>query len=755
MKKELLAPAGDIEAGYAAFYYGADAVYLGLKQFSARATATNFDENELNEFVGFAHSKGKKVYVAVNTLTQEAELPQLLQTLDICSNCRADAVILQDLGVARIIRESYPELEMHASTQMAVHNKEGALALQKYGFSRVVLARELSLAEIKEIAAIPGLETEAFIHGALCYSYSGMCMFSSLESGRSANRGKCLYPCRSLFDGPEGEKHYFSMKDLALQEDILRMPVTSLKIEGRKKSALYVAAVTDYYRQILDGKGAVAQKEENIKQIFSRPWSKFHFNGKDKTVTEPEFVGHRGLPVGRIEQIIKGKICFHTRHRIGRHDGIQIEIPGQEKPFGFSVQNMCVKGKNVFTAESGEEVLLQLPPQSPRMEKGYKLYLASASEVKGAYDYQKPKPGEFRRKYPLEVALAVDAQTVKAECQGVVKEISGSFAVAEQADKAENSIREAFAKTGNTEFVLKKLTIDNSDKRFVPASLLNELRRNLYAAIEPFKKQGVLPATEIAEKRIKPAWIVKTDDLAVLRQIDLAEADEIIVQLSSKTTIDELRALPKNKLRLALPALCRHPAAYMPLITKLLNSGYRKWEVGNYWGLSVLPECGIDLSFDNTLYMMNSQALQAAKEMGAMRVALSVEDCLDNMKQLINNASLPLVLPVYQDVPLYTSAVCIRSNPCKVCPRGEKRFMLTREGKRYEVLSQNCQTILLAEKPLCFAGEAPEIPADYYRVDFLYRKYTPAEAAQIWERVRKFKDVDKCGKGNLLFNRNF
>ena len=144
MKTELLAPAGDIEAGYAALFYGADAVYLGLQQFSARATATNFSEENLNEFVGYAHHLGRKVYAAVNTLVQEKELSDLLKSLDICSRCKVDAVILQDLGVARIIRESYPELEMHASTQMAVHNKEGALALQKEGFSRVVVARELT-----------------------------------------------------------------------------------------------------------------------------------------------------------------------------------------------------------------------------------------------------------------------------------------------------------------------------------------------------------------------------------------------------------------------------------------------------------------------------------------------------------------------------------------------------------------------------------------------------------------------------------
>ena len=157
MKQELLAPAGDIEAGYAALFYGADAVYLGLKQFSARATATNFDEKNLGEFTSYAHSLGRKVYVALNTLIKESEIDDLMKNLDICVRCGIDALIVQYLGVSRVVKNKYSELELHASTQMAVHNKEGALALQKAGFSRVVVARELTLNEIKEIANIPNL----------------------------------------------------------------------------------------------------------------------------------------------------------------------------------------------------------------------------------------------------------------------------------------------------------------------------------------------------------------------------------------------------------------------------------------------------------------------------------------------------------------------------------------------------------------------------------------------------------------------
>lgn len=754
-KKELLAPAGDLEAGYAALFYGADAVYLGLKRFSARATAANFDEGELNEFVGFAHARGKKVYAAVNTLVEEDELTELLKSLDICSRCRVDAVILQDFGAARIVREKYPELELHASTQMAVHNKEGALALKKLGFSRVVLARELSLAEIKDIASIPGLETEAFIHGALCYSYSGMCLFSSLECGRSANRGKCLYPCRAEFEGENGGRHYFSMKDMALKDDVLKMPVTSLKIEGRKKNALYVAAVTDYYRRILDGKGCDTAREENIKQIFSRPWSEFHLHGKDKTVVEPDFVGHRGLPAGRIEQVFKGRISLHVRHDVARHDGIQIDVPGEERPFGFSLQNMQVGGKNVFEAKAGQEAVIMLPPKAPKLEKGLPVYLASSGRVKGAYGYDRPKPGEFRQRLPLDVRVTIGADKVTVAAAGFSVVLAGEFLPAKDAAKVEDTVRGAFAKTGDTPFELAVLTLENPDGLFVPVSLLNALRRDLYAEIKTEEKTTVLPPTGRPFAAEKSGWIIRTDDLDTLAAIDLNEVDEVTVLLSPEFDAERLKTLPKNKLRLALPALERAPAKYAEPVRRLLEGGFRKWEIGNWWGLEMLPANGIDLSFDGSLYMLNTQAVQAAKEAGAGRITLSVEDCLNNMRALAENAPLPAVMPVYQDAPLFTSAVCIRANPCKSCPRGEKWLKLRHEGREYLALSKNCQTMLFAGRPLCFAAEAEKVPAAFYRVDFVYRRYSPEAAASVWKKVRAFEDVPGCVKGNLVSGGNF
>lgn len=750
MKKELLAPAGDIEAGYAALYYGADAVYLGLQQFSARATAANFSEAALNEFVAFAHSLNRKVFVAINTLVQEHELPELLKTLDLCSKYHVDAVIIQDLGVARIVREQYPELEMHASTQMAVHNKEGALALQKMGFSRVVLARELHLSEIKEISAIPGLETEAFIHGALCYSYSGLCLFSSFESGKSANRGKCLYPCRAAFDGEEGKKHYFSMKDMALQKEVLNMPVTSLKIEGRKKTALYVAAVTDYYRRILDGKGADAAREENIKQIFSRPWTDFHFKGKNKNVIDRNFVGHRGLLIGQAEQINKNKLIFKTKHKIARYDGIQIDVAGDEKPFGFSLQFLKANGKNSFEAKAGDLVEISLPPKAPQLAKGQNIYLASSSEVKGSYPYTKPKPGEYKRRDEVAVSVSVSPTAAVAECGEKTVKINGVFDKANSPEKVASAVRSAFAKTGDTDFSLGKLEIDNPDGLFVPVSMLNELRRQLYSQISFADKHGSLPEIGNSRPSKQPQWVIKTDDLSCLSKIDMDEVAEIIWLLNSNSNAEDAKRLPKNKLRPALPAVCRHPDKFMPLIKSLTEQGYNKWEIGNYWGLSALPEKGIDLSFDSSLYTMNTQAIEQAKAIGVSKVSFALEDDLKNLKTLSETSPLPLTMVVYQDVPLFTSADCIRSNSCKDCTRGEKWISLERNGIRYQALSKDCQIMLFTDKPFCVAKEAKDIVADFYRVDFCYKKYTSEKASRIFAAVKNFEDVADCHKANLI-----
>ena len=746
-KPELLAPAGDLEAGYAALYFGADAVYLGLKSFSARAGATNFTPQELNELTAYAHHLNRKVYVTVNTVIQEHELGGLLKTLDVCSVAGVDAIILQDLGVARIIKESYPELALHASTQMAVHNKEGALALKKMGFARVVLARELTQQEIEEIAAIPGLETEAFIHGALCYAYSGLCLFSSMMGGRSANRGKCQYPCRALFQKGNKETHCFSMKDMALGENVLKMPVTSLKIEGRKKKALYVAAVVDYYRHILDTGHADPKRAENIKQIFSRAWTTFYFKGKNTGVIDPDFVGHRGLLVGKVEAVLGRQLCFTPTHPIARYDGLQIDIPNDEKPFGFSVQEMSVNHKSVYEVGAGQHVQILLPPHSPFMPKGAPVYLASSSRVKGAYDFEKPKPGEYKTRPNVSVHVTLCKNQVVATACGVMKTLTGDFAKAKDPIKMNDSVLKTFQKDNNYAFSADVIVV-NQDGVFVPVSDLNNLRRDLYESVKIDVKQGVLPPV-IPCHKTQPKWIVKTDELPKIALLDADDFAEIIIEVHPDFDLSTLKNWPKNKVRLALPTVARMPQKYKTLIQKALDMGYHKWEIGNWWGKEMLPNKGIDLTFDAPLYMLNSESTAFAKEAGARRVTLSVEDTLDNIKVVAAKSALPTTLIVYQDVPLFTSANCIK-NACGTCDKSACVLPLKNGGQTYFAGIQNCQLTLYNEHAFYIGADRTKVPADYYRVDFVNRPYTAQKVQDLWQQIQNAEKISHTMTGNLL-----
>ncbi len=749
MKPELLAPAGDIEAAYAAFYYGADAIYLGLKKFSARSSATNFDENQLDEITAYAHHLNKKVYVTINTILQQSELDDLLKTLDICSKYKVDAVILQDLGVAHLIKTQYKELEMHASTQMAVHNYQGALYLKQLGFTRVVLARELSLAEINQISSIDGLETEVFIHGALCYSYSGICQFSALEFGKSANRGKCLYPCRSVFENHSQSGRFFSMKDLALENEVLNLKATSLKIEGRKKSALYVASVTNYYRHILDGNKPDKSQAENIKQIFSRPWCRFHLNGKDKTIIDPHFASHRGLPIGKIENIKNGAFLITPSHNIAKFDGLQIEVKGLDKPFGFSVQQIKLNGKNIVEGQKDNLLEIKLPEKYPYLQKGMDVFLASSSQVKGAYPYSKPKPHAFGNKSPIDVYVEIKKNELIAHFQNFSFQKQGLFEAAQNVSKVYDSFLTAFQKTGETAFYLNCLTLHNPDNLFVPLSVINELRRGLYNQIELPQKHGHI--SELPEPLVNTSkkFIIKSDDYNLLRKIDLKPFAEMIYLIDENTEISNLLNFEQDKLRLALPTICRKPDKLLPKIKNLLENGFLKWEVSNYWALQILDSKKCDIVFGPFLYMLNTESILMAIEMGASRINLSIEDTFQNLKELTSLSPIQTSLIVYQDTPLFTSAVCLRSNDCAHCNHLPQWMTFTKCKEQYQALSKNCQTMLFKNKPLYLSHEAQAINPSFYQIDFCYKSYTPEQAQNIISKVMSFEDIPFSYSANI------
>jgi len=684
MKHELLAPAGNIEAGYAALYYGADAVYLGLTKFSARAGAENFTAEELDEFTAYAHSLKKKVCVALNTILTEEETKELPETFAVLKKAKVDALIIQDLGVYYLAKKFAPEIELHASTQMAVHNAEGAKFLHSLDFKRVVLARELTLSEIKAIAkAVPEVELEVFIHGALCYSYSGQCLFSALEYGKSANRGRCIYPCRAEYGKQDRLKaHYFSMKDLALEEQVLDIPAYSLKIEGRKKSPLYVAAVTNYYRHILDGKKKDLNEAEDIKQIFSRPWCRFHFNGKDKNITDEEFVGHRGLLIGQVEKINKNRLGFKSSKPLGRYDGLQIDVSGSEKPFGFGIKALYVNNKSVFEAPKNQYVEVELPPEHPHLTIGEPIYLASSSAVKGRYGYQKPKPKEYKNTTAHTVRIEITADKIWALSGAEAVDRAGTFAIAKDSDKTTQAINTAFAKTGGTGIIFDEVEIINPENRFVPVSMLNDLRRQLVEILSNNKKSETLILPPIKS----------------LPQSDLAPINIKLCPISIHSKPDDFTPKQITDGWFVLPQICRNTKALKDTIDELYHQGARQFVAENYYAFAFLKHYkDIKVAAGHFLYVMNSYAAAALKEQGVAWATLALESSSDNMRQVINHTPLPLVQITKCYPPLFTSAVCLRKNACQDCPRGEKTWTLKKDSKEYTVVSKDCMIQLFAK----------------------------------------------------------
>ena len=542
---ELLAPAGDRDSAYAAFHYGADAIYIGLKKFSARAEATNVTAEELGEIVAFAHAATprRRVYAAINTLVLDHELGELVDTLGAAEALGADAAIVQDLGAFGLCRRHFPRLPIHGSTQMSVHNLAGAVELRNLGAKRVTLARELTMDEVRDIAARSGIEVEVFIHGALCYSYSGLCLYSSLLRGRSGNRGRCVYPCRDAFSGGrETDTRFpFSMKDLALPAEVGALRdagAASLKIEGRKKSALYVAVTTHYYRRLLDGALSDPHRreaEEEIKTVFSRPWTTLYAKSRAaKSVRDTEVVGHRGAPVGKVEAVLKKPhgdwLKFRVSRRIEIHDGLQIDIEGEPRPYGFPVDGIRLLlggGKSgwVFEAPPHSAVEVQLPAGHPEISVGGVIYCSSSQAVKQKYRVQVPKPGAFRVRLPVKIVVKVAPDRLEAEgrvrlgmrdpdsevsarrsstlralqgtkdCRAGMAEglpaatsdgvlaatatVLGTFTPSRQPELAEAAGRGAFEKLGDTAFELASFAMENPGRLFVPVSLLNRLRRDL------------------------------------------------------------------------------------------------------------------------------------------------------------------------------------------------------------------------------------------------------------------------------------
>ena len=463
---EILAPAGNMECADAAINNGANAIYLGLGSFSARQGAENFDALAFREIVKMARFFGVKVYVAMNTIVKNAEINDFLSSVVFAWNTGADAIILQDIFLGKLLKERYPLMNLHLSTQAGVCNVEGARLAKEYGFSRVILARETTLTEIKKIAEI--IETEVFVQGALCTAFSGQCYFSSFAGGNSGNRGRCKQPCRKVYaydrNGNTEKTYALSLSDLCVGEDVEKLVtagVTSFKIEGRMRRAEYVAAAVKYYHGLLDNGQGKENELSDLKRTYNRGnYTKGLAFGQDKRFLSTAIQGHIGEKVG-VVKVVNGKFLVESRFQPQKGDGFKILRDGKEigGAFYLKTEGKCFVISSKIRLRNGDGVFVTT-------DTAVNTRLLSA---------------EKRQKVILSLYFH-EGEIPVAECNGIIVKGGTPLQTAKNQALTVEDIKSCFMKTDGLPVDVEFSTIDLQGNIFIPKSELNAFRRSLYTA---------------------------------------------------------------------------------------------------------------------------------------------------------------------------------------------------------------------------------------------------------------------------------
>ena len=518
---ELLSPAGDFECLKSAVQNGADAVYFGASSFSARAFASNFDDDVLEKAITYAKLRGVKTNLALNTLIKNNEMSEAIEIAKRAYSYGIDAIIVQDLGLARYLIKHFPDLAIHASTQLSVHNLDGVLKLQELGFSRVVLSRELSLQEIEHICKNSNVEIEVFVHGALCISYSGQCLFSSMIGGRSGNRGQCAQPCRLPYELISSDTNITSSK-LKSQKDssyhtidkgyllspkdlcgldylpeLIKAGVSCLKIEGRMKTPEYVATVTRIYRKYLDitlnskfdQQTNLATDKHDLLQVFNRGgFSNGHLSSSpNKDLIFKEKSNNMGIFLGRISNFNpnKGHITFTTADTLSVGDKIGIENKKHETSL-YTISELMINNKNMPQVLSGNKV--KIGRMKGDISVGYKIYKMSDKQLtSSALETINKENRKINLNCKLTVKKDLPIELIISDNSGftvnVTSDVMPESAINSPISK--DRLIAQITKTNNTPFQFDNIEIDLDDGLFIKGiSCINELRRNALSQYE-------------------------------------------------------------------------------------------------------------------------------------------------------------------------------------------------------------------------------------------------------------------------------
>ncbi len=719
-KPELLAPAGSLEAFFAAMENGADAVYCGLRDFSARAKAKNFTPADLERMLNYARERGRKIYVTLNTLVKERELPQLAETLATLEALRVDGVILQDLAVWRLARRHFPGLELHASTQMTVHNAAGVRQLEAMGFTRGVLARELTLDEIAAIRKQTTLELEHFVHGALCFSFSGQCYFSSWLGGKSGNRGRCAQPCRRRYRYHQQDGYYFSPNDLSaidLLPELAAAGVCSLKIEGRMKSAEYVAAVVGAYRQALDAepqrrKEAVRAAKDRLKLSFGRlPTRGFLTGPNPSDIAVPSVKGATGRFLGEVTGVRGGEITFKTRDRLHLGDRLRVQPKSDQAGSAFTVKTLQLGRRPAKAATAGSVVSVPSPFVN-RFRPGDGVFKVSSEQAftlsdatcRRRLDAAPPRA----QTVDLWVSLSDGQLHLRAQCPGV--ELERDFAVetfaAEKTPLSAATLREVFGRSGDAPLDLGELRADDLPPVVIPPKRLKEIRRSFYQELAQLLARGraeprrehlrqaladLLPAGE-AQPAPEVRLSIAVADARDAHLLNDPAVDRVLIPLTARHARNiELSARKlrgqRDKIIWDIPFILLEEdwLAVQQGVRALAGAGFRAFRLNNLGHFEFFAGLeGLQLITGYRLFSLNSQAVLAWRELGISEATLYLEDDRDNLGELLRrDTGVPLAITVYAQVPLITSRIHlkgVRSDRPLVSDRGEKYSVDSRSG---------------------------------------------------------------------------
>ena len=751
---EILAPAGSMECLKAAIAAGADAVYTGGALFGARAYAHNLTEEELLEAIDYVHLHGRRLYLTVNTLIKDREMEkQMYDYLLPYYRQGLDAVIVQDIGLFRFIRKHFPDLPIHASTQMTLTGVDGAKFLEKEGAQRIVTSRELSMAEVKKIADETELEIESFVHGALCYCYSGQCLFSSFIGGRSGNRGQCAQPCRLLYRTPEAKRpqYLLSLKDICTLElipEMIESGIYSFKIEGRMKKPEYAAAVAFQYRKYADlylkyyeecpaeeDPAAYAMKKYRVREedrqmlldLYNR--GGFHTgyyhtqNGREMiSLNRPN---HAGVPAVKVLAKKGRTVTAKAMTDLSPQDIIELPMrKGREKADNYTCKDAVRKGMNV-----------QIPVFADTPFKRDEIWMRTRNSALIERLHEEFVNGKIKericgtfRLYPQEKA------TLTVKCRDAEITVAGEKAQeALSQPMSRERIEKQLRKTGNTEFEFSFLKVEIGEKVFLPMQSLNELRREALETLEKvicekYRRSGEVKdpeedKTELSmEEEVLSGW---TASVRTAEQMEVILEEEAIGRIYADCTmfphiwekdsyvewITKVHAAGKE-IYLVMPYIFRERTRkqYEAAYNRIFGAGWDGILIANYESFAFLKEHGYTgrIMTDYNLYEFNQESRKFWKEKGVFEFTAPVELTERELQDLRVKDGEVIV---YGYFPMMISAGCIQKTT-RGCLKKSGQTTITDRYRNPFVVKNECDycyNILYNYVPLYLGDRMEEV----------------------------------------------